>query len=208
MKELPMDGLMSRFGSALLLGMAGLLLAGCAGKNLTSAPVEDRGTAIGKTWPVEPAPVKVLPGAENAGKPGYYTVKPGDTLIRIGLDNGQSSKDIARWSALENPNLIEVGQVLRVAPPGQVPATGVVTKPVNTPSAKAAALAPVGVGAAERPVAAPAPVASSAPAPVAAARPLALQLRVPMVKMISAGSGPPMAPCWLALTKSRTRVLI
>ena len=164
-----MDGLMSRFGSALLLGMAGLLLAGCAGKNLTSAPVEDRGTAIGKTWPVEPAPVKVLPGAENAGKPGYYTVKPGDTLIRIGLDNGQSSKDIARWSALENPNLIEVGQVLRVAPPGQVPATGVVTKPVNTPSAKAAALAPVGVGAAERPVAAPAPVASSAPAPVAAA---------------------------------------
>ncbi len=164
-----MDGLMSRFGSALLLGMAGLLLAGCAGKNLTSAPVEDRGTAIGKAWPVEPAPVKVLPGAENAGKPGYYTVKPGDTLIRIGLDNGQSSKDIARWSALENPNLIEVGQVLRVAPPGQVPATGVVTKPVNTPSAKAAALAPVGAGAAERPVAAPAPVASSAPAPVAAA---------------------------------------
>lgn len=164
-----MNGLISRFGSALLLGMAGLLLAGCAGKNLTSAPVEDRGTAIGKTLPVEPAPVKVLPGAENAGKPGYYTVKPGDTLIRIGLDNGQSSKDIARWSALENPNLIEVGQVLRVAPPGQVPATGVVTKPVSTPSAKAAALAPVAAGTAEKPAAAPAPIASSAPAPVAAA---------------------------------------
>lgn len=59
----------------------------------------------------------VLPGAENAGKPGYYTVKPGDTLIRIGLETGQSWKDIARWSSLENANLIEVGQVLRVIAP-------------------------------------------------------------------------------------------
>jgi hypothetical protein len=45
-----------------------------------------------------------LPGAENAGKPGYYTIKPGDTLIRIGLEHGQSWKDIARWSNLDNPN--------------------------------------------------------------------------------------------------------
>jgi lipoprotein NlpD len=59
----------------------------------------------------------VLPGAENAGKPGYYTVKPGDTLIRIGMDHGQSGRDIARWNKLENPNLIETGQVLRVVPP-------------------------------------------------------------------------------------------
>jgi lipoprotein NlpD len=62
-------------------------------------------------------PIKPLPGAENAGKPGYYTVKPGDTLIRIGLENGQGWKDIARWNNLDNANLIEVGQVLRVVPP-------------------------------------------------------------------------------------------
>ncbi|MEN9377531.1 MAG: hypothetical protein RL710_2688, partial [Pseudomonadota bacterium] len=171
-----MNGLISRLGSALLWGTAALLLAGCAGKTLTQAPVEDRGTAIGKTLPVEPVAVKVLPGAENAGKPGYYTVKPGDTLIRIGLDNGQSSKDIARWSALENPNLIEVGQVLRVAPPlGQVAASGVVTKPVSTPSAKTAALAPVGASAAEK----PAPAASSAPAPAAVAAVSAAAATVP-----------------------------
>ena len=171
-----MNGLISRLGSALLWGTAALLLAGCAGKTPTQAPVEDRGTAIGKTLPVEPVAVKVLPGAENAGKPGYYTVKPGDTLIRIGLDNGQSSKDIARWSALENPNLIEVGQVLRVAPPlGQVAASGVVTKPVSTPSAKTAALAPVGASAAEK----PAPAASSAPAPAAVAAVSAAAATVP-----------------------------
>jgi lipoprotein NlpD len=60
---------------------------------------------------------RVLPGAENAGKPGYYTVRPGDTLIRIGLDQGQNWRDVARWNAIDNPNLIEVGQVLRVVPP-------------------------------------------------------------------------------------------
>ena len=48
-------------------------------------------------------PAPPLPGAENAGKPGYYTVKPGDTLIRIGLETGQNWRDIARWNGLEQP---------------------------------------------------------------------------------------------------------
>ncbi|HQH27528.1 MAG TPA: LysM domain-containing protein, partial [Oligoflexia bacterium] len=43
-----------------------------------------------------------------------YAAKPGDTLIRIGLDTGQSWKDIARWNQIDNPNLIEVGQELRI----------------------------------------------------------------------------------------------
>ena len=59
--------------------------------------------------------------AEHAGKPGYYTVKPGDTLIRIGLENGQNWRDVARWNGIENPNLIEVGQVLRVIAPSVDP---------------------------------------------------------------------------------------
>jgi lipoprotein NlpD len=70
-----------------------------------------------------------MPGAENAGKPGYYVVKPGDTMIRIGLENGQNWRDVARWNSLENPNLIEVGQVLRVVPPVSESAA-VVTRPV------------------------------------------------------------------------------
>ena len=44
-------------------------------------------------------------------------VRPGDTLIRIGLETGQNWRDIQNWNALANPNLIEVGQVLRVTPP-------------------------------------------------------------------------------------------
>ena len=93
--------------------IAAVVLVGCANKGRL-APVDDHsvGGAVH-------SPVRVLPGAENAGKPGYYTVKPGDTLIRIGMDNGQSGRDIARWNKLENPNLIEAGQVLRVVPPVQ-----------------------------------------------------------------------------------------
>ena len=70
----------------------------------------------------------------NSGKPGYYTVKPGDTMIRIGLENGQNWRDIVRWNNLENPNIIEVGQVLRVVPPTNENPL-VVTRPVSPGSA-------------------------------------------------------------------------
>lgn len=111
--------------------LAAALLAGCGSRG-GMAPVEDRGTGMSRqgAGAVDPGNVKQLPGFENAGKPGYYTVKPGDTLIRIGLDNGQNWRDIVRWNNLENPNIIEVGQVLRVVPPNEN--TAVVTRPVSS----------------------------------------------------------------------------
>ncbi len=165
------------------VALAGVLLAGC-GTRLNKAPVEDRGTSSNhaSSPSVQPGtvvatPIKPLPGAENAGKPGYYTVKPGDTLIRIGLETGQGWKDIARWNNLENPNLIEVGQVLRVtstvpAPPSAAAAavaadTGVVTRPVAS-SSVAPASAASAASAPKAPVSAPASTASAASAPAAA----------------------------------------
>lgn len=139
------------------LALSAAVLAGCASGPRTPAPVEDR--TAGRTQP-QPAPVaepvKPLPGQENAGKPGYYIVRPGDTLIRIALDSGQNWRDIARWNAIENPNLIEVGQVLRVIPPVGAAATEVaVARPVvpgtAVPSPAASAPAPA------------APAASSVP---------------------------------------------
>jgi lipoprotein NlpD len=94
----------------------------------------------------------------NAAKPGYYTVKQGDTLIRIGLESGQSHRDIARWNALENPNRIEIGQVLRVVPPEEA----VVTKPVAAPKVTSSVLA--SAGAVPAPAPAPAKAASAPPA--------------------------------------------
>ena len=104
------------------------VLAGCAQAPQRPAPVEERrplgsATRVPATTTSTPAP-----SADNAGKPGYYTVRSGDTLIKIGLDHGQNWRDLVRWNNLDNPNVIESGQVLRVTPPA---AEGVVVRPVN-----------------------------------------------------------------------------
>jgi murein DD-endopeptidase MepM/ murein hydrolase activator NlpD len=49
--------------------------------------------------------------------PGYYRVERGDTVSKIARSNRQSVQNIVRWNNLSNPDSIEVGQVLRVAPP-------------------------------------------------------------------------------------------
>ena len=90
------------------------LMTACASTQ-HRAPVEDRNvngrnSASTAAAPAE-APKPPPPGAENAGKPGYYTIKPGDTLIRVGLETGQNWRDIMRWNNLDNPNVLEVGQV-------------------------------------------------------------------------------------------------
>lgn len=114
------------------------MLGACSSSVRVLAPVEDRSAvqrpvASPSQLPkVAGAELPVgLPGQENAGKPGFYTVQRGDTLTRIGLDNGQAWRDVARWNNITNPDLIEVGQVLRVAPPGgAVETAGVVVRPI------------------------------------------------------------------------------
>ena len=157
---------MSRLGLAWLV-VACVVAAGCTSRAPSRAPVEDRGTGLLRPTPAAPVTTaidpKLLPGYENAGKPGYYTVKPGDTLIRIGLDSGQNWRDIQRWNNLENPNLIEVGQVLRVAQPGVDP-NAVVTRPVSSGSVAAG----TGTVAPAQPASAPRPATTAAsPAPSA-----------------------------------------
>lgn len=111
----------------LLMG-AVALLAGCASSG--PAPVIDR------------APLQAAEHAESAEraapveiKPGYYLVKKGDTLRAIALEHGQDYKEIAVWNSLDNPNLIKIGQVLRVVPPvaNEGEATGVETRAVVPP---------------------------------------------------------------------------
>jgi len=105
------------------VGAAVLATSACTTRRTTgSAPVVDRSS-----------PVSGVQRSSNQDRPGFYTVRPGDTLYRIGLDTGQSWRDLQLWNAINNPNSIEVGQVLRVAPPtplGPAPVTPVVSEPV------------------------------------------------------------------------------
>jgi lipoprotein NlpD len=114
-------------------------------------------------------PTTPSPGAENLGKPGYYAVKPGDTLFRIALEAGQNWRDVQRWNNLDNPNAIEVGQVLRVVPPGTDAAVAA-PRPVPNAVAKVEARpldAKPGAPASSAPTSVAAPAASMAPAPAA-----------------------------------------
>jgi lipoprotein NlpD len=153
-----------------------MVLASCS-TTRNRAPVEDRlvasravaaapaasaplvfGTAI------VPEGTKPLPGAENAGKPGYYTVKQGDTMIRIGLETGQNWKDLVKWNNLDNPNVVEVGQVLRVVPPGADAGVAAV-KPIVTAKIESRPLdaKPSSTAAGGTPSPTPAPAASRDP---------------------------------------------
>ena len=177
-----------RVVAAAVAVVAGGIMSGCT-TTPSRAPVEDRGTASRPVAAPMPAPapapapvqaavpesVKPLPGAENAGLPGYYSVKPGDTLIRIGLENGQHWKDLVKWNNLGNPNLIEVGQVLRVVAPGVDPSAAstraITTARVDTRPLDAKVVSPAassaagGVGVPVPPAASAAPPAASLPAP-------------------------------------------
>jgi len=153
------------------------LLAACTSRPRGPIPVEDRVAGQSTSRPVQrvqpqaasdsarasapvatSSPVSMGPamtGSENAGKPGFYSVRPGDTLTKIALDHGQAWRDIAKWNGLDNPNVIEVDQVLRVAPPVMELAANRQTKPVMAQNPT-----PTNTSASNTPT----PTASSAPA--------------------------------------------
>ncbi len=93
-----------------------LVLAGCS-SGRGPAPVENR--AVGKSTTVPVQRAGALPSsATSAPAPdGFYRVRKGDTLIGISLDHGVAWRDLAAWNQIDNPNLIEVDQLLRVKPP-------------------------------------------------------------------------------------------
>jgi lipoprotein NlpD len=162
----------TRVALALLVGT---LIAGCAARR--AAPIEERGPGPrppGATAPLPPAgaPAGTAAAPEAAARPGEapvvatYTVKRGDTLYQIALDNGLDYRELAAWNGIENVNLIHVGEVLRLAAPGSAvagatPATapgtttmsdGVTTAPLRTvPPVEARASPPGAPGAVASP---------------------------------------------------------
>jgi lipoprotein NlpD len=121
--------------------LAALFAAGCATR--IPAPVSER------------APLRPLPPPEAAAAPPppaaaepvvpTYMVKHGDTLRGIALENRVDVRELAAWNNLDNPNHLDVGQVLRLAPPSaaasampipgptDVSGPGVTTAPLRTP---------------------------------------------------------------------------
>lgn len=107
----------------IVLGLA----AGCT-STTRQAPIVER-PATSAAQP-RPAPAKV---EEPKDERGTYTVRRGDTLLRIALDHGQSYRDLVTWNNLADPDDIKVGQTLRVTAPERERSAAVTTQPVPMP---------------------------------------------------------------------------
>jgi lipoprotein NlpD len=131
---------------AFLVALALLVvLEGCTTRS--PAPVAER-APVASAAPAQPAPGQ--PAGERDWRPKTYTVKRGDTLYQIALDHGLDYRELASWNNIDNINRIQVGQVLVLSAPGQMPGPGGV---VTAPLAAAPPVTPSGAEA--RPPAAP-----------------------------------------------------
>ncbi len=128
-----------------LAALAAAVVAGCASP--TPAPVIERQArtppAVGRIVQVPAAP---------AQRPESYTVRRGDTLYSIALDNGVDYRDLASWNSITDPNMIREGQVLSLKAPQDVQVRPIATpgnvqaRPLAQPPASTAASAPPKAG--------------------------------------------------------------
>jgi lipoprotein NlpD len=124
--------------------VAALLVVSCMTR--PPAPVSER---------VAPPP-ETIEGAQSAAPapppeappPPTHIVKRGETLYQIALDHGLDYRELAAWNNIENVNVIRVGRVLVLAPPGEAVATAAAPAAagaaVTTPLPAAPPIAAVG----------------------------------------------------------------
>ena len=97
-------------GLALIVAVA----AGCATRR-TPAPVFDARLskpAAGKSV----TPIRAAAASPAEISPDLYTVKRGDTLYSIALEQGADYRELAQWNGLDDPTRLRVGQQLRLRP--------------------------------------------------------------------------------------------
>ena len=146
---------------AVLAMTIGVLLGGC--QSQPQAPIEQKSTTPAPGPTVAATPVR--PSAPSPARvPDVHVVARGDTLHGIAWRYGLDSRELVRWNRLANPDLIFVGQHLRLAAPAPGP---VARAPDAAPATAALRPAPVPAQRAPATPAAPsvAPPATAAAAP-------------------------------------------
>lgn len=104
---------------ALLVALALFMLAGCEAPGF--APIGE----LVKPKPATPAKTVSKPVANavpptapsGVARTGEVVVQKGDTLFAIAFENGLDYRDLAFWNNLPSPDVIQVGQILRLTPP-------------------------------------------------------------------------------------------
>lgn len=80
-----------------------------------------------------------------------HVVQRGETLYKIAWQHRIDQRDLARWNGLRNPDLIRVGQRLRLAPPRGATARPRAASPSSQPAAQRSPRVAVPPAAAEAP---------------------------------------------------------
>ena len=118
--------------------------------NASTLPPGSSSPATGNTGPVETTPVETGTSVKPVGTPSNsatntgrssattHVVQPGETLYRISVTHGLKYQDVAQWNNLPDSN-IQVGQVLRLTPPGSSTAVTATAKTTTPPPTTAAA---------------------------------------------------------------------
>lgn len=110
------------------------LLAGC--ESIGFAPILDNARPDKRT--AEKARQQAqdkasTPSTVQTQQSGQHEVQKGDTLFAIAFQNGLDYRDLAFWNNLPAPDVIKIGQVLRLTPPDDklARARGVETLPLR-----------------------------------------------------------------------------
>lgn len=99
------------------LPLVAVVLAACANTADQPAPVEHRtrpGASQAAAKPARPV------NREPDWRPKTHTVVKGDTLYSLALEYGLDYREMAQWNDLADPNVINVGQVLKLFADEQV----------------------------------------------------------------------------------------
>ncbi len=109
------------------LALALVVLGGCEGPGF--APIKD------KTQPSAKTTAKSVISAPKPApsQDGQHIVQKGDTLYAIAFQNGLDYRDLAFWNNLDSPDVIKIGQMLRLTAPDDSDgrARGVETLPMR-----------------------------------------------------------------------------
>jgi lipoprotein NlpD len=100
-----------RVALPVMAGLFALALTGCV--STKNAPVRDS-----RPRPRTTAPTPGYQTSPAAPRTGEHIVQKGETLYAVSRLYGVPVSDLVAWNNLTKPGQLEVGQILRVSPPG------------------------------------------------------------------------------------------
>ena len=106
---------------ALVVVVVGSLLAACGHSRVARRDYDSPPPRSSSSTRVRPPVSRAAPSPIPSG--AVHVVRAGETLYGISFRFGLRYQDVAAWNGISDPYTIEVGQRLRLRPPGSMPSS-------------------------------------------------------------------------------------